>query len=71
MNCEKNIFIKLFKIIYWYYFNLCEKRYGSICSVNSFTCRKQLLEKNFTTFSYLDSLRYIEYCLESIAKVGL
>lgn len=68
MNCEKNIFIKLFKIIYWYYFNLCEKQYDSNCSLKSFTCREQFLEGNFTKFSYVDSLRYIEYCLESIAK---
>lgn len=68
MNQGKYIFAQLFEIIYWYDFDLCVKRYGGNCGVKSFTCWEQFLVMSFAQFSYRESLRDIEYCLESISS---
>ena len=62
----KFIFAQLFKIVYWYDFDLCVKRYKGNLGVKSFTCWEQFLVMSFAQFSYRESLRDIEYCLESV-----
>lgn len=66
MNQGKYIFAQLFEIIYWYDFDLCVKRYHGNFGVKNFTCWEQFLVMSFAQFSYRESLRDIEYCLESI-----
>jgi hypothetical protein len=68
MNQGKYIFAQLFEIIYWYDFDLCVKRYNGNCGVKSFTCWEQFLVMSFAQFSYRESLRDIEYCLDSISS---
>jgi hypothetical protein len=68
MNQGKYIFSQLFEIIYWYEFDLCVKRYRGNVGVKSFTCWEQFLTMSFAQFSYRESLRDIEYCLESIGS---
>ena len=68
MNQGKYIFAQLFEIIYWYDFDLCVKRYNGNAGVRSFTCWEQFLVMSFAQFSYRESLRDIEYCLESVGS---
>jgi len=68
MNQSKYIFSQLFELIYWYDFDLCVKRYCGNSGVKSFLCWKQFLAMSFAQFSYRESLRDIEYCLESIGS---
>ena len=68
MNQGKYIFAQLFEIIYWYDFDLCVKRYRGNVGVKNFTCWEQFLVMSFAQFSYRESLRDIEYCLESIGS---
>ncbi|MEP7108048.1 MAG: IS4 family transposase, partial [Ferruginibacter sp.] len=67
MNQGKYIFAQLFEMVYWYDFELCVKRYGGNHGVKSFTCWEQFLVMSFAQFTYRESLRDIEYCLESIS----
>jgi hypothetical protein len=66
MNQGKYIFAQLFEIVYWYDFDLCVKRYQGNLGVKTFTCWEQFLVMSFAQFCYRESLRDIEYCLESI-----
>ena len=66
MNRGKFIFAQLFELVYWYDFNLCVNRYKGNFGVKSFTCWEQFLVMSFAQFSYRESLRDIEYCLESV-----
>lgn len=68
MNQGKYIFAQLFEIIYWYDFDICVKRYQGNAGVKRFTCWEQFLVMSFAQFSYRESLRDIEYCLESIGS---
>jgi hypothetical protein len=68
MNQGKYIFAQLFEIVYWYDFDLCVKRYYGDSRVKSFSCWEQFLVMSFAQFSYRESLRDIEYCLESIGS---
>ena len=68
MNQGKYIFAQLFEIVYWYDFDLCVKRYHGNLGVKTFTCWEQFLVMSFAQFSYRESLRDIEYCLESIGS---
>ena len=68
MNKGKYIFAQLFETIYWYDFELCVTRYGGNHGVKTFTCWEQFLVMSFAQFSYRESLRDIEYCLESIGS---
>lgn len=66
MNNGKYIFPQIFELVYWYDFDQCVKRYRGNNGVKSFTCWEQFLVMSFAQFSYRESLRDIEYCLESI-----
>ena len=66
MNQGKYIFAQLFEIVYWYDFDLCVKRFRGNLGVKTFTCWEQFLVMSFAQFSYRESLRDIEYCLESV-----
>ena len=68
MNQGKYVFAQLFEIVYWYDFDLCVKRYGGNSRVKTFSCWEQFLVMSFAQFSYRESLRDIEYCLESIGS---
>jgi hypothetical protein len=68
MNQGKYIFSQLFEGIYWYDFDVCVKRYGGNTGVKTFSCWEQFLVMSFAQFSYRESLRDIEYCLESIGS---
>lgn len=68
MNQGKFIFAQLFEVVYWYDFNLCVNRYNGNSGVKSFTCWEQFLVMSFAQFSYRESLRDIEYCLESVGS---
>ncbi len=68
LNKGKYFFAQLFEIVYWFDFGLCVKRYNGNSGVKSFTCWEQSLLMSFAQFSYRESLRDIEYCLESIGS---
>lgn len=68
MNQGKYIFAQLFEIIYWYDFDLCVKRYRGNNGVKSFSCWEQFLVMSFAQFSYRESLRDIECCLDSVGS---
>ena len=68
MNQGKYVFAQLFEIIHWYDFNRCVKRYQGNSGVKTFSCWEQFLVMSFAQFSYRESLRDIEYCLESIGS---
>jgi len=68
MNQGEFIFAQLFELVYWHEFNICVNRYNGNFVVKSFTCRKQFLVMSFAQFSYRESLRDIEYCLESVSS---
>jgi len=68
MNKGKYIFAQLSETIYWYDFELCVTRYGGNHGVKTFTCWEQFLVMSFAQFSYRESLRDIEYCLESMGS---
>ena len=68
MNQGKYIFSQLFELVHWYDFNLCVNRYKGNFGVKSFTCWEQFLVMSFAQFSYRESLRDIEYCLESVSS---
>ncbi|RZK13921.1 MAG: IS4 family transposase [Flavobacterium sp.] len=68
MNQGKYVFAQLFEIVYWYDFNLCVERYRGNSRVKTFSCWEQFLVMSFAQFSYRESLRDIEYCLESIGS---
>ena len=68
MNQGKYIFAQLFILVHWYDFNLCVNRYKGNFGVKSFTCWEQFLVMSFAQFSYRESLRDIEYCLESVSS---
>ena len=66
MNRRKFIFAQLFELVYRYDFNLCVNQYKGNFGVKSFTCWEQFLVLSFAQFSYRESLRDFEYCLESV-----
>lgn len=68
MNQGKYIFAQLFETVYWYDFDLCVKRYRGNLGVKTFTCWEQFLVMSFAQFCYRESLRDIEYCLESVGS---
>ena len=68
MNQGRYIFAQLFETVYWYDFDLCVKRYQGNLGVKSFTCWEQFLVMSFAQFCYRESLRDIEYCLDSVGS---
>ena len=61
-------FAHLFETVYWYEFDLCVSRYQGNLGIKTFTCWEQFLVMSFAQFCYRESLRDIEYCLESIGS---
>lgn len=68
MNQGKYVFAQLFDMINRNDFDLCVNKYNGNYRVKRFTCWEQFLVMSFAQFSFRESLRDIEHCLDSVQK---
>jgi hypothetical protein len=66
MNQGKYVFSQLFDLINRYEFDKCVDRYNGNFKVRHFYCWEQFLVMSFAQFSFRESLRDIECCLDSM-----
>jgi hypothetical protein len=66
MNQGKYVFAQLFDLISKYDFDNCVKRHNGNHKIKSFNCWEQFLVMSFAQFSFRESLRDIECCLNSM-----
>jgi hypothetical protein len=66
MNQGKYVFSQLFQLINRYDFDACVNRYNGNYRTKNFHCWEQFLVMSFAQFSFRESLRDIECCLNSM-----
>jgi transposase len=66
MNQGKYVFAQIFDLVYKYEFDKCIDRYNGDYRVKTFKCWEQFLVMSFAQFSYRESLRDIELCLNGM-----
>jgi hypothetical protein len=66
MNQGKYVFSQLFDLINRYEFDKCVNRYNGNFKIKQFYCWEQFLVMSFAQFSFRESLRDIECCLDSM-----
>ena len=66
MNQGKYVFSQIFDLIYRYEFDKCIDKYNGDYRVKTFKCWEQFLVMSFAQFSYRESLRDIELCLNGM-----
>jgi hypothetical protein len=66
MNQGKYVFTQIFDLIYKYEFDKCIDKYNGDYGVKSFKCWEQFLVMSFAQFTYRESLRDIELCLNGM-----
>jgi hypothetical protein len=68
MNQGKYVFTQIFDLIYKYEFEKCIDKYNGNYRVKTFKCWEQFLVMSFAQFSYRESLRDIELCLNGMSS---
>ena len=66
MNQGKYVFAQIFDVVYRYEFDKCIEKYKGNYRVKTFKCWEQFLVMSFAQFSYRESLRDIELCLNGM-----
>ncbi len=66
MNQGKYVFAQIFDFVYKYEFDKCIDKYNGNYRVKTFKCWEQFLVMSFAQFTYRDSLRDIELCLNGM-----
>lgn len=66
MNQGKYVFAQIFDVVYRYEFDKCIEKHKGNYRVKTFKCWEQFLVMSFAQFSYRESLRDIELCLNGM-----